>query len=171
MLWESRGETGVFKNEKFLQFHKCVVERFSKNSWVKIYLAIVNNRQVAALYGYQYGDVFYVYQSGFDPDWKGYGIGKILMYHYICESIKKKIKEFDFLRGEEFYKEDFTDKCRHSNDIFAYGDSWKNRAYRFLLELPDNAKERMRNHLILKYPFMVLKSLKNSIDWIKGNRK
>ena len=163
MLWKSRGETGVFKNEKFLRFHKCVVERFSKNSWVKIYFVIVNNRHVAALYGYTYGNIFYFYQSGFDPDLKVYGIGKILLYNSICESINKKINEFDFLRGDELYKEEFAEKCRHSNDIIAYGDLWKNSVFNLLLELPGKTKEAVRNNLILKYPFMALKGLRKII--------
>ena len=112
--WNERGHPGVFNNHDICNFHKNVATRFEKNGWLRLYFISIKGSMVASLYGFQYNEKFYAYQSGFDPNWKVYGLGKILIYHSIHNAMRNNIKEYDFLRGEEEYKGDFTDVFRNT---------------------------------------------------------
>ena len=128
-LWESRGLPGMFKRKRFVQFHSVIAKRFAENDWVRLYFISINGKPVASLYGFVYQDKFYYYQSGFDPDWRMCGVGKILVNHTIQEAIRNKLKEYDFLRGEGSYKYDFTEQFRQTWEIIAARDTYKAKIY------------------------------------------
>lgn len=128
-LWESRKLPGVFRRSSFLQFHKNIAKIFAENDWLQLSFLLVKGKPIASLYGFQYKDKFYYYQSGFDPEWKNYGVGKILIYHTICEAIKSGLNEYDFLRGDTDYKFDFTDKFRHTKKILISRNTYKANLY------------------------------------------
>ena len=61
-------------------------------------------RIIAALYGFHHATRTYYYLGGFDPEFKQYSPGTILIAHAIAEAIREGATEFDFLRGREDYK-------------------------------------------------------------------
>jgi CelD/BcsL family acetyltransferase involved in cellulose biosynthesis len=146
-LWKSRGLPGMFKRKNFLQFHETVAKRFAENDWLHLYFLSVNGKPVASLYGFQYRDKFYYYQSGFDPDWKVFGVGKILLKHTIQEAIRNKLKEYDFLRGEADYKFDFTQTFRHTRKILVARDTRKANFYLFAREMHKRSKNVLKGLL------------------------
>lgn len=164
-LWESRGFPGMFKRQNFFRFHETIAKRFVENGWLRLYFLSLNGKPVASLYGFQYRDKFYYYQSGFDPDWKIYGVGKILLNHTIREAIRGKLNEYDFLRGEADYKFDFTDTFRHTREILLAKDTYKAHFYLFMKEVRKRTKNvlkrfspeslvtrtrKIRDHIVLR---------------------
>ena len=164
-LWESRGYPGMFKRQAFLRFHEAIAERFLENNWLRLYFLYISGKPVASLYGFQNGDKFYYYQSGFDPDWRVYGVGTILVNYTIKEAISSKLKEYDFLRGEAEYKFDFTSTIRHTREILITKDTYKSNLYilkkkmdsryrnvvkRFLPEVLVTRVRKIRDHIKLR---------------------
>jgi CelD/BcsL family acetyltransferase involved in cellulose biosynthesis len=151
-LWRSRGFPGMFKRKDFLEFHRNVARRLFESGWLRIYFLSVKGKPVASLYGFQYAGKFYYYQSGFDPHWKGYGVGKILLNHTILEAIRNKLNEYDFLRGETDYKFDFTDTFRRTIHILAAQNTHKANFYIFTKEMlrwtKNSAKKFFPNNLL-----------------------
>lgn len=70
--------------------------------------AVHHDRVVASLYGYVIGKRFYFYQSGFDTEYSKYSVGALLLYQTILYLIGRGIKVFDYLRGTEQYKFEWT---------------------------------------------------------------
>lgn len=143
-LWENRGLPGVFKRKNFLSFHFEVAKRFAENNWLRIYLLSIEDRPVASLYGFQYDNKFYYYQSGFDPDWKGYGVGKILLNYTIMGAIQNKLREYDFLRGDTDYKFNFTDTFRHTKEILVINNKYKAKLYYLHKKIHNHIKETIK---------------------------
>jgi len=71
---------------------------------LRMYALRVRDQFIAAFYGFRQGDRTYYYLSGFDPDFRQYSPGALLVAHAITEAIRERAKEFDFLRGREDYK-------------------------------------------------------------------
>ena len=128
-LWNERGFPGVFKRESFLNFHRAIAERFFEHGWLKLFFLNIDNNPAAALYGFQYRDKFYYYQSGFNPKWKIYGIGKLLLTKTITEAINTNLQEYDFLRGGAQYKSQFAINFRHNLEIVIIRKNFKSRLY------------------------------------------
>jgi len=116
-LWESRGLPGMFRRQRFVRFHETIASLFGERGWLALYYLNVENRPVASLYGFVYSKRFSYYQSGFDPEWRAFGVGMILLKHTILDAIGNKCLEYDFLRGETQYKFHLADRWRHTKRI------------------------------------------------------
>lgn len=62
----------------------------------------------AAWYGFTGGESVYFYQSGRSLQFEGDSVGQVLMGKMIQRAIAEGFREFDFLRGDEPYKADWT---------------------------------------------------------------
>jgi CelD/BcsL family acetyltransferase involved in cellulose biosynthesis len=67
--------------------------------------AVMEGRQAAALFNYDYNGRVWVYNSGFDPEaFSHLSAGVILTAKAIEKAIENGRTAFDFLRGDETYK-------------------------------------------------------------------
>ena len=121
-LWNDRGLPGMFKRQDFRRFHRVAAQRFSDSGWLRLCFLSSNAMDLAALYGFQYGHKFYYYQSGFDPEWRTYGVGKALLYQTIVDAIRNHLTEYDFLRGTDDYKFDFASTYRNTKELLLTRD-------------------------------------------------
>src|SRR5262245_34232643 len=66
----------------------------------------------ASLFGFESGDCYYFFLSGFDQAWSKYSLGFTLLWLSIREASRRGLKMYDFLRGDENYKFDWSDNLR-----------------------------------------------------------
>jgi CelD/BcsL family acetyltransferase involved in cellulose biosynthesis len=66
----------------------------------------------ASLFGFESGDTYYFYLSGFDQGWSKYSLGFTLLWLSIREALERGLKMYDFLRGDETYKFDWSNNLR-----------------------------------------------------------
>jgi len=77
------------------------------NGWLRLWVMEVDDRPVAAWYGFRFGDAECYYQAGRDPDWDGYSVGFVILAHTIREAFNDGLEEYRLLRGGEAYKDRF----------------------------------------------------------------
>lgn len=102
--WRKVEMPGTFANKKFSQFFKDVLHKFYEKGWLRLSLLYLDGEATAAISNFRYCSRTYYYGMGFDPDFKKYSLGHVLISFSIKYSIESNDKEFDFLRGEEEYK-------------------------------------------------------------------
>ena len=68
---------------------------------------------MAVIYCVRQGDVVSFYTTGYDPEYARFGPGRDLMAHAIGAAIAEGATEFDFLRGDEAYKDHWGARLRH----------------------------------------------------------
>jgi CelD/BcsL family acetyltransferase involved in cellulose biosynthesis len=107
-----KGNAGAFAQNRAIEFHTKVAERFLAKGWLRLYLLTVGEQVIAAIYCYKFGSKFSFYQSGYDPAWSDCSPGALIMLHAVREAINEGADEFDFLRGEESYKSLWTSTAR-----------------------------------------------------------
>lgn len=102
----------TFQGEHIFEFHNTFSQRINKNDW--LWLRFIRNEEkiISAFYGFAFGGHLFYYQLGIDPEWESYSPGTVLFYEVINEAFSKGLKEFDFLRGSEEYKNRWTHECR-----------------------------------------------------------
>ncbi|MHB8773326.1 MAG: GNAT family N-acetyltransferase [Syntrophales bacterium] len=88
----------------YRMFHRLVNRSFLQNDWLRLYFLDVDGRPVAFLLQYIYGKRAFFYQTGFDGKWAKNSVGFVLLGYVIQETIREKIRAFEFLRGDETYK-------------------------------------------------------------------
>lgn len=105
------GDLGPFDNTRYAGFHREVIESLLPCGVSQIYLLRFDGKPVAFQYGYLDREKYYDFQNGFDSRLKTYSPGAVLLQLIIQHLIAGGVKEFDFLRGDESYK-DLYATCR-----------------------------------------------------------
>lgn len=116
--WRKKGLPGVLYTSRRRAFHQDVAKDFFKKDILRLYTLSLDGEIVAILYGFVYFDKFYYYLSGFNPEFSKYSVGTIITSYAIEKAIEGKVKEFDFLRGEENYKYRFNCKNKFSYNLY-----------------------------------------------------
>ena len=73
----------------------------------------LDDRPVAAVYGFLYRRTFYFYQSGFDPAFARDSVGLVMLGVAIRAAIEEGVDELDLLHGTERYKEHWASATRN----------------------------------------------------------
>ncbi|RLI18671.1 hypothetical protein DRO54_09820 [Candidatus Bathyarchaeota archaeon] len=110
--WRAKGELGAFASENFRKFHLDLAKIFDEKGWLALHFLMLDGEPVAAAYTFNYNSKKYGYLTGFDPDFKQFGVGNLLKMHIIEECIRKGYKEYDLTRDFEPYKADWATNIR-----------------------------------------------------------
>ena len=130
--WQGKGKRGVFYNDDIKSFFKeLFISLFNKNRITLSTLKINNGNIIASAVCFDYADKKQIYLPGFDTAYSGYHPGIVLIYNDIKESINKKYKELDFLKGGEEYKQRFGAIKRENYKLYLY----KNKIYFYIYKI------------------------------------
>lgn len=81
-----------------------------ERGWLRLWMAEVGGRPIAAWYGFRFGGMEWYYQAGWDPAWARSSVGFVLLAHTIREAFKDGMREYRLLLGDEPYKTRFTEE-------------------------------------------------------------
>ncbi|MBN2580010.1 MAG: GNAT family N-acetyltransferase [Pirellulales bacterium] len=109
-----RGESSPFANPAYVGFQQEAIETLLPKGLAQLYLLQFNGQSVAFQIGYQFHGKYYGFQTGFDAAKSIYSPGALLLHLFFEVLILRGIREFDFLRGEESYKNIFCNAERRT---------------------------------------------------------
>jgi CelD/BcsL family acetyltransferase involved in cellulose biosynthesis len=124
MRWRTRNQTGNFLDPRVRLFHQDVVANMGPLGRVRLYFLWHGERAVASLYALQYKGTLFCYQTGFDPTPPDasiritkYSPGLVVIGRSMEDAIERSLREFDFLRGPEGYKFEWTSAVRMTQTV------------------------------------------------------
>jgi CelD/BcsL family acetyltransferase involved in cellulose biosynthesis len=85
-------------------FHHEFAALALQRRWLRLWLAEVEGRAVAAWYGFRFAGAEWYYQAGRDPAWDRSSVGLVLLAHTLREAINDGLREYKLLRGGEAFK-------------------------------------------------------------------
>jgi CelD/BcsL family acetyltransferase involved in cellulose biosynthesis len=100
---QEKAEFMTAERERF--FVDAAVELASRGQFRLTFLA-VDDIRVASCMGFDYGDSYLLYNSGYDPSYSELSVGLLSKALSIRDAIGARKQSFDFLRGTERYKYD-----------------------------------------------------------------
>jgi CelD/BcsL family acetyltransferase involved in cellulose biosynthesis len=100
------GASSAFGGER-RAFHRAFATAAQRRGWLRLWLAEVGGRPVAAWYGFRFGGADWYYQFGRDPEWDRLSVGQVLLAHTLREAMADGMREYRLLRGGEAYKDRF----------------------------------------------------------------
>lgn len=120
LRWQMDSLPGNFRNEQVQTFHNELLSSKSRD-WRPLFFFLTDGEQnIAVLYAFRFHDKLIYYQSGYDPVYAKSSPGMALMALVIEYAIDQKLKEFDFLRGDEAYKWQWTNDYRRTLSCCIY---------------------------------------------------
>ena len=102
--WESLESTSF---ARAAAFHRDFAVVALERGWLRLWLAEVGGRPVAAWYGFRFARAEWYYQAGRDPAWEREAIGFVLLAHTIRAALEDGMAEYRLLLGGESYKSRF----------------------------------------------------------------
>lgn len=112
MRWAEDGGSAGIPDQRVRDFHVEATRLLAQRGLVVFYTLRVGRRAVASVYGLTWMDTFYYYQAGMDPAWRPRSVGLVLVGETFADAIRRKMRRYDFLRGEERYKSDWVSESR-----------------------------------------------------------
>jgi CelD/BcsL family acetyltransferase involved in cellulose biosynthesis len=125
----AKGNCGLFSDGVKKSFHMDVANAFAKKSWLALFFLTFNDKPVSTVYCYEYNKKLYAYLCGFDPEYAKYRPGHLAFKNIIKYGIEKKLKEFDFLRGNEEYKTRWRTVVRNNLEFRILKRGLRSRVY------------------------------------------
>jgi CelD/BcsL family acetyltransferase involved in cellulose biosynthesis len=96
-----------FMDEQMERFFRDATRALAAAGWARLWFLDHEGAAVAAFLCLEYAGTVGLYNSGFAPVHARLAPGIVLLAHVIKDAIDRRIPIFDFLRGEESYKEGF----------------------------------------------------------------
>jgi CelD/BcsL family acetyltransferase involved in cellulose biosynthesis len=96
-----------FMDEHMERFFRDSTRALAQAGWARLWFLDWNGSAVASFLCLEYAGTVGLYNSGFDPAHAKLAPGIVLLANVIGDAIDRGIPTFDFLRGEEPYKQGF----------------------------------------------------------------
>ena len=128
--WDN--EVGAFQDPSARRLHRRFAAELAACRRLWLSTLDVGGEPVAAWYGFTWGDTVYFYQSGRDPRWERESVGLVLMARMVRRAIESGFRRFDFLRGADPYKQQWTTTQRMTEEITVFRRGWRGGALRAL---------------------------------------
>jgi CelD/BcsL family acetyltransferase involved in cellulose biosynthesis len=123
-----RGST-AFASSSLRAFHHDATCQALRSGWLRLYGLRLNDRIAAVMYAFVWKRRTYFYQHGFDPEFRQYGVGSVLMNLTIQRAIDEGALEFDMLYGQEPYKAFWRPVTRPLTRVELYAPRLSGRIY------------------------------------------
>jgi CelD/BcsL family acetyltransferase involved in cellulose biosynthesis len=112
--WAGDGGSQGIKGPGVEAFHRDATQLLAERGKVWLYTLWVGPTPVASVYGLVHKGTFIYFQSGYDPAWRNRSVGLVLVGQTFKDAIEAGLTEYDFLRGTESYKADWTTRQRRT---------------------------------------------------------
>jgi CelD/BcsL family acetyltransferase involved in cellulose biosynthesis len=101
----NRPDKAEFMDKERETFFRTLVKEMSVHDLLRLYTLSINQRPVASVMCIDDGVCFYLYNNGYDKAYGHLSVGLLSKILTIKEGIHQGRKKFNFLRGDEAYKQ------------------------------------------------------------------
>jgi CelD/BcsL family acetyltransferase involved in cellulose biosynthesis len=93
---------------RWRDFHREFATIALRRGWLRLWFLHLDERPVAAWYGFRFAGIESYYQAGRDPSLSAESLGFVLLAHTIRAAAEDGAGEYRLLRGAEVFKRRFT---------------------------------------------------------------
>jgi len=136
---------GAFEDVQVDRLHRSFLRELANRGRLWLTTLELDGQPAAAWYGFTDRDTVHFYQSGRDPRWEDKSVGVVLMAVMIRRAIERGYRRFDFLRGDETYKAQWTGSQRVTIELVIFRPGWRGLWLRGL-DLAARLRARMLGH-------------------------
>ncbi|MBI3463345.1 MAG: GNAT family N-acetyltransferase [Planctomycetes bacterium] len=128
LRWNGTGEVGCFSSPQFVAFHEELLPVLFRRSELIVNALKLGVQTIAANQSFYHAGVVYSYQCGRDPSHADLAPGQVLRLHEFHQAVERGDRSYDFLGGNERYKQDWSTRACRTSNFFAPSSRWTRRA-------------------------------------------
>jgi CelD/BcsL family acetyltransferase involved in cellulose biosynthesis len=115
--WASDGGSQGIRGRGVEAFHRDASQFLAERGRLRLYTLRVGGEAVASVYAILHRRSFIYFQSGYAPAWRGRSVGLVLVGETFRDALAEGLTEYDFLRGTESYKSEWTTRQRRTASL------------------------------------------------------
>jgi CelD/BcsL family acetyltransferase involved in cellulose biosynthesis len=146
------GAESKFNKPEAREFYTNISQAFHQNGWLDFSCLNVAEKPVSLLWGFIYDNVFFGMTNAVDTDYSDYSVGNVHWVKSIEDAIRRGVRKYDFLKGDEAYKFHWTDKKTDNVRITIAQNSLRSKFKVKLLQL------------LMKYSYAKKRSFRENIN-------
>ena len=100
----NRADKAQFMNPSMSAYFRDLIAALAEHRFLRLFFLEVDNQSAATVLCFDYGDVRYLYNSGYDAQFHDLSVGLISKLLSIQSGIDAGCRRYDFLKGDEVYK-------------------------------------------------------------------
>jgi len=100
----NRTDKSEFMTDQMVSFFNVLASSFLRIGMLKLYILEINGKPVGAVMCFDYRSEMYLYNNGYDDRFSWLSVGFISKLFSIRDSIQRRKKTYNFLKGSETYK-------------------------------------------------------------------
>lgn len=104
-------------------FYIDLVKNFDHSGWLVFSMLLLDGKPIACHLGYEYNNKLIWYKPAFDPAYRNYSPGTIMLKYLVEYTIEADYSELDFTVGDEFFKSRFCNRTRSNQNVAIYRSS------------------------------------------------
>lgn len=120
LRWRGDGGSDGITCPETERFHHEATRLLAERGNICLYTMLVGDTAVASFYALMHGGKMICYLTGRDPEWQSKSVGMVLVGETFKDAFELGMSEYDFLRGEEGYKADWSTARRSLVSIRIY---------------------------------------------------
>lgn len=101
----SRQDKAAFLTDQMKSFFRSLAMTMAQRDLLQLGLLSIDGRVAASTLCFEYADTVYLYNNGYHPEFQNLSVGSLGKIFSIKHAIEKKNAGYDFLKGDEAYKE------------------------------------------------------------------
>jgi CelD/BcsL family acetyltransferase involved in cellulose biosynthesis len=118
--YQLKNQPSQFADSTNREFYIDLVKNFDPSGWLLFSMLLLDGKPVACHLGFEYHDKLIWYKPAFDPAYKDFSPGILMLKHLVEYSIEAGYSELDFTVGDEFFKNRFCNRTRYNQNIAIY---------------------------------------------------
>lgn len=131
--WRKKRMPGAFYSKRIRNFHKDVARAMLLKGALSLFELKDRAKVVSSLLSYHIGGKRYYYISGYDLDYSKRSVGTVILGLAIKFSIEAGDDTFDFLRGDEEYKKNWTSLKKKNMRLVAANKSIAGKLFSYYI--------------------------------------
>lgn len=131
MRWEEDGG-GAFRDPRIVRMQRQFADEMARRGRLWLSTLDVDGAPAAAWYGFASDTTVYFYQGGRDPRCDRDSVGLVLMAVMIRRAIERGFRTFNFLRGDDPYKRQWTADAQTTGEFVVFRAGWAGLSLRLL---------------------------------------
>lgn len=102
--WKTARGTAVTSRDETRRFYEELADWAAENGWLRLSFLRVGDQAVAFQYGFEARGTYYFLKGGYDPEYRRYAPGKLLLRALLEWAFGTGLSRFDFLGADDPFK-------------------------------------------------------------------
>jgi CelD/BcsL family acetyltransferase involved in cellulose biosynthesis len=108
--WLKNGGSELSGHPRLVSFQRDLIRAMAETGLLRFDELWVEGECRASVYGFDDRQTFYYYNSGYDLEWSRFSVGLVLIGLSVKNAVARGNSLYDFLRGDETYKFDWSNR-------------------------------------------------------------